>query len=88
MGGNEHGESKPDNDKSGEWMRADELLFNAIQNTSSACDEDSEPYVEIDEDFDDEEAYEDADEQFSSSVRALTTTDPRQAALFVAQPAN
>jgi hypothetical protein len=59
--------------KSPDWSREDELLFNAIQNTSSACDEDGEPYAEIDEDFGDEEPDQDADEQFSSSVRVLTT---------------
>jgi hypothetical protein len=73
MGGNEHGESKAENGISGEWLRTDELLFNAIQNTSSPCGEESEPCVEIDEDFDDETVYEDADAQRSMPARVFAT---------------
>jgi hypothetical protein len=76
------------NGKSPEWPRVDEVLFNTIQNSSSGFFEDGEQCAEIDEDFDGEEAYEDAEEQFSSSVRVLTTMDPRQAALFIAKPSN
>jgi hypothetical protein len=51
MGRNKPGQfESPDtgNGKSPEWPRVDELLFNAIQNSSSGCSEDGEPYAEID----------------------------------------
>ena len=60
-----------------DWISADELLFNAIQNTSSACDGESDAYAEINEDFSGEEEYEDEDEHRLSTVRVLATMRPQ-----------
>jgi hypothetical protein len=57
-----------------DWISEDGLLFNTIQDSSSAHGGESEAYVEADEDFGDEEEYE--DEHRCSTVRALAVTDP------------
>jgi hypothetical protein len=59
-----------------DWICEDELLFNVIQDTSSACDGERDTYAEVDEDFCGEEDWEDEDEHRRSTVRALATMDP------------
>ncbi len=68
--------SKVGNHNPAEWIGEDELLFNAIQCTSSACDGEGETHAEVDEAFCGEQDYEDEDEHKRSTRRALATTVP------------